>query len=218
MTQVAHAEPATRPAPPAATGPVRRVRVTAVFVLVLAAVVGLAAVHLTQGTSTVGAMDLLRLAIGQGDDNSAAVLVASRLPRLLAGILVGVALGVAGAVLQSVARNSLAAPDTLGIDAGAYFAVVASVALGFSLPAVSAGGLAFLGGLLAAALVLALSSGGTTGPTRLVLAGSAIAMALDALTMLLLLLYAQETTGLFAWGSGTLVQTDLVAVTQMAPS
>ena len=55
------------------------------------------------------------------------VLVASRLPRLLAALVVGVALGVAGAGLQSLARNALASPDTLAVNAGAYLAVVAVV-------------------------------------------------------------------------------------------
>ena len=64
-----------------------------------------------------------------------------------------------------------------------------AIALRWSLPVPFAGGLAFLGGLAAAALVLALASGAGSGPTRLVLAGSAIAMALDAVTMALLLLF-----------------------------
>ncbi|GAA1592278.1 siderophore ABC transporter permease CdtC [Kribbella sancticallisti] len=210
----------TAPRPDVATAPlepVRRVRVAGVFVIALAAVVVLAAVHLTQGTSSVNAGDLLRLAIGQGTDNSANVLVASRLPRLLAGVLVGLALGVAGAGLQSLARNPLASPDTLGVNAGAYLAVVVVAAFGIPLPVLPAGGVAFLGGLAAAVLVLALSSGGTSGPTRLILAGSAVAMALAGLTTLLLLLFREETIGTFAWGSGTLVQTDLNAVQQMAP-
>ena len=210
----------TAPRPDVATAPlepVRRVRVAGVFVIALVAMVVLAAVHLTQGTSSVNAGDLLRLAIGQGTDNSANVLVASRLPRLLAGVLVGLALGVAGAGLQSLARNPLASPDTLGVNAGAYLAVVIVAAFGVSLPALPAGGVAFVGGLAAAVLVLGLSAGGTAGPTRLILAGSAVAMALAGLTTLLLLLYREETIGTFAWGSGTLVQTDLDAVKQMAP-
>ncbi|MEU4395314.1 iron ABC transporter permease [Kribbella sp. NPDC023855] len=197
--------------------PVRRVRVVGVFAVALVALVLLAAIHLTQGTSSVNAGDLLRLAIGQGTDNSANVLVASRLPRLLAGVLVGLALGVAGAGLQSLARNPLASPDTLGVNAGAYLAVVVFAAFGISLPTLPSGGVAFLGGLAAAVLVLGLSAGGTAGPTRLILAGSAVAMALAGLTTLLLLLYREQTIGTFAWGSGTLVQTDLDAVKQMAP-
>ncbi len=197
--------------------PVRRIRVAGVFVITLAAVVVLAGVHLTQGTSSVGAGDLLRLVIGQGTDNSANILVASRLPRLLAGVLVGLALGVAGAGLQSLARNPLASPDTLGVNAGAYLAVVIVAAFGINLPVLPAGGVAFAGGLAAAVLVLALSAGGTSGPTRLILAGSAVAMALSGVTTLLMLLRREETIGTFAWGGGTLVQTDLDAVGQMAP-
>ncbi|WP_233712461.1 iron ABC transporter permease [Kribbella turkmenica] len=203
---------------PGALQPVRRLRVATVFAVATVAVVLLAAVHLTQGTSSVNAGDLLRLLVGQGTDNSANVLIASRLPRLLAGVLVGVALGFAGAGLQSLARNPLASPDTLGVNAGAYLAVVVVAAFGVSLPVLPAGGVAFLGGLAAAALVLTLSSGGSSGPTRLILAGSAVAMALAGVTTLLLLLYREETVGTFAWGAGTLVQTDLNAVTQMTPS
>ncbi|NEA37508.1 iron ABC transporter permease [Streptomyces sp. SID13031] len=214
MTQLTAQRPDLATAP---LEPVRRVRVAGVFVIALVAVVVLAAVHLTQGTSSVNAGDLLKLAIGQGSDNSANVLVASRLPRLLAGVLVGLALGVAGAGLQSLARNPLASPDTLGVNAGAYLAVVTFAAFGISLPTLPAGGVAFLGGLAAAVLVLGLSAGGTAGPTRLILAGSAVAMALAGLTTLLMLLYQEETIRTFAWGAGTLVQTDLVAVQQMAP-
>jgi len=94
---------------------------------------------------------------------------------------------------------------------------VVVAAFGISLPVLPAGGVAFLGGLAAAVLVLALSAGGSAGPTRLILAGSAVAMALAGVTTLLLLLYREETIGTFAWGAGTLVQTDLNAVTQMAP-
>lgn len=198
-------------------GTVGRVRVAVLFGAGLLTALLLAAVHLTQGTSAVGAADLVRLVTGQGTDQASAVLVASRLPRLLAGSLVGVALGIAGACLQSLARNPLASPDTLGVNAGAYLAIVASSAFGLSLPVVPSGALAFVGGLGAAGLVLVLSSGGATGPTRLVLAGTAIAMALQACTTLLLILFEEGTVGLYAWGSGSLVQSDLDAVGRMAP-
>lgn len=220
MTQVAAPGPARPGGPDPAQRPaaaVRPVRVAALYVSATGLLVLAATIHLTQGTSAVDAGDLLRLATGQGTDQAAAVLVASRVPRLLAGVLVGVALGAAGACLQSIARNPLASPDTLGVNAGAYLAVVATAALGLSLPVVVAGGAAFAGGLAAAVLVLALSAGGAAGATRLILAGSAIALALHALTVLLLLLFQESTVGRFAWGSGSLVQSNLDAVTQMAP-
>ncbi|MEU2200149.1 iron ABC transporter permease [Isoptericola sp. NPDC019482] len=193
------------------------VRVVAAFAVALLAVLVLAAVHLTQGTADVGALDVLRALVGADHDGTVAVLVSSRLPRLLAGLLVGVALGVAGAVLQSVARNPLASPDTLAVNAGAYVTVVAAAALGLSVPFYLQGGIAFVGGLAAAALVLALARGGADGPTRLVLAGSAIMLALHSLTMVLLVLFEQETTGLFAWGSGSIVQSGTRTVSMAAP-
>ena len=214
MSRLAEAPPGSaRVALPA----IRRIRVLTAYVLAVAALVVLAAVHVTQGTSTIGAGDLLGLVFGSGDQDAARVLVASRLPRLLAGVLVGTALGVAGAVLQSIARNPLATPDTLAVNAGAYLAVVAASSFGLALPVLPAGLLAFVGGLAAAGLVLALSAGGRAGPTRLILAGSATALALSSLTTLLMLLFEQETIGLFAWGSGSLLQSDLAGVTQMAP-
>ncbi|MGH3356225.1 MAG: iron ABC transporter permease [Nocardioidaceae bacterium] len=215
--------PGAAPAEAAATSddpaaaPARSVRLFAAMAVALGTAVVLAGVHLTQGTAAVDPGDLSRLMTGEGTDLAAAVLIDSRVPRLLAGVLVGVALGVAGAALQSVSRNPLASPDTLAVNAGAHLAVVAAAAVGVSLPALPRGGLAFVGGLLAAGLALTLSAGDGSGPTRLVLAGSAIALALSALTMVLLLLNAEETVGLFAWGSGSLAQIGLGNVTQMAP-
>ncbi|MGO4104761.1 iron ABC transporter permease [Leifsonia sp. YAF41] len=213
---------ATTTAPPAltptgVTAGAGRARLAAFLVGGVLLALVLSAVHLTQGSSAVGLGDLMHVLTGTGDEQSAAVLVASRLPRLLAGLLVGVALGVAGLVMQTVARNVLASPDTLAVNGGAYLAVVAVSAFGISLPALGGGAVAFLGGLAAAALVLGLSAGGGGGTVRLVLAGSAIALALAALTTVLLLLFAEETTGLFAWGAGSLGQTSLDGVSQLGP-
>jgi ABC-type Fe3+-siderophore transport system permease subunit len=187
------------------------------FGLVAAAL--LAAVHVTQGSANVGLPELVGLLGGGSDDQAAAVLVASRMPRLAAGVLVGVALGVAGLVMQTVSRNVLASPDTLAVNAGSYLAVVAVAAFGIVLPVVGGGAVAFLGGLAAAALVLGLSAGGGRGggTVRLVLAGSAIALALAALTTMLLLLHPERTEGLYAWGNGTLAQTGMEPMLQFGP-
>ncbi|WP_233196705.1 iron ABC transporter permease [Verrucosispora sp. ts21] len=201
---------------PAPAGRLPGTRIVGAFIAATALALVVAVVHLTQGTSAVGALDLLRLLTG-GDDETVRVLVASRMPRLLAGLTIGVALGFAGAALQSIARNPLASPDTLAVNAGAHLAIVSVAAFGIALPALPAGGLAFCGGLAAAGLVMAMSSGGQAGTTRLILAGSATALALSSVSMLLLLLFEQATIGLFAWGNGSLVQSDLNALTQLAP-
>jgi iron complex transport system permease protein len=224
VTTLQSAPRATDAAAPAA----RKATLFAALAAGLVLVAVLAAIHVTQGSSSVNVIDLWNVLNpwnvgGSGDDQAAAVLVASRVPRLLAGLLVGVSLGVAGIVMQTVARNILASPDTLAVNAGAYLAVVAVTAFGITLPLLTGSLIAFLGGLAAAALVLGLAAGGGgngtsgAGTVRLVLAGSAIALAFSALTTMLLLLFSEETTGLFAWGAGTLGQTSLDGVTQLGP-
>ncbi|MGO4593050.1 iron ABC transporter permease [Leifsonia sp. 2TAF2] len=180
------------------------------------AVLALALVHLSQGTAAVGTDALWRAMTGTGAGQADAVLAASRLPRLAAGLVVGASLGAAGAALQSVSRNPLASPDTLAVNAGAYLAVVAVAAFGVALPALPAEATAFVGGLLAAVVVLGLSRAGA-GPVRLVLAGSALALALSGVSGMLLLLYSQETTGLFAWGNGSLGQSGMDGVAPLLP-
>ncbi|RUQ05216.1 iron ABC transporter permease [Microbacterium sp. HSID17254] len=179
---------------------------TGVGVLVALAVVlvAVACWHLTQGTSG---------AVFADTD----VLWGSRVPRLAAGVAVGVALGVAGILLQSLARNALASPDTLGVTAGAYLAVTALAAFGIAVPVWASGAVAFAGGIVAAGIVLGLAGGAGSSTTRLILAGSALALAFQAATSTLLILFDEETKGLLAWGSGSLSQLGLTAFLQAAP-
>jgi iron complex transport system permease protein len=108
----------------------------------------------------------------------------ARLPRTVLGLLVGGALGLAGAAMQGVARNPLADPGILGVNAGAAFAVVVAVAwLGVA-------GLSgylwfsFAGAAGAAVLVYAVASLGREGatPLKLALAGAATSAGLVSLT------------------------------------
>ncbi|MEW2060636.1 iron ABC transporter permease [Streptomyces sp. NPDC007002] len=220
-TAAGAAGPAGAAIPVAAAPPARRGRMLLLALAGLLALAALALTHVSQGTAAVDLHTLWQLATGASSDRSAheqtaAVVLDSRLPRLAAGLLVGCALGAAGAALQSVSRNMLASPDTLAVNAGAYLAVVTVAAFGISLPALPAGGTAFLGGLLAAAVVLGLSRAGA-GPIRLVLAGSALTLALSGLSGMLLLLRSQQTTGLFAWGNGALAQIGMQSIDRLAP-
>ncbi|GAA2121856.1 iron ABC transporter permease [Glycomyces algeriensis] len=199
------------------SGP-RLLPIAAVFTAAVGSLIALAALHLTQGTSTVDAGDLLRLLTGSADPAVWNVLEGARLPRLTGAVLTGIALGASGVLLQSVARNPLASPDTLAVNAGAHLAVTAVAAFGLTLPLLSGIGVAFTGALLTAGLVLALSAGGgEAATTRLILAGSATAMAANSLVTLLVLLFQEETTGLFAWGSGNLNLAGFGTIVQAAP-
>ncbi len=204
------------------TGPGGTAAGAGVLAILVLTIVAVGLWHLTQGTSGVGPRDLLRLLGGAQESVGGVpvsdVLTGSRLPRLFAGVAVGFALGAAGALLQSITRNVLASPDTLAVTAGSYFALSLVAAFGLAVPLWASSGVAFVGGLLAAALVLGLAGNSAgNGTTRLILAGSATAMALDAATAMLLILFKENTTGLFAWGSGSLAQLNLDASVRAAP-
>ncbi|WAL39383.1 iron ABC transporter permease [Brevibacterium sp. BRM-1] len=192
-------------------------RTGALFAALALALAALSVAHLLQGTSAVSPADLARWALGAGRGDEAGILIDSRLPRLLAGLLVGCALGVSGAILQSVTRNSLASPDTLAVNAGAFLALTACAAFGIALPFFSSAAVAFAGGLATAALVLALSSGPRSSPIQLVLSGSVITLGFSALTSMLLLFFPFQTQSLFAWGAGSLSQAGLGGVVRLLP-
>ncbi len=107
-----------------------RWRQLAVPVATLAVLVLLSAVGLGRGDFPIGVADVLRTLVGLGERAQEFVVLQLRAPRIVVGLLVGLALGVAGALFQTSARNPLASPDTLGITQGASVGAVAAIVLG----------------------------------------------------------------------------------------
>ncbi|QMW66564.1 iron ABC transporter permease [Mumia sp. ZJ1417] len=213
------AEPATE-GPSASPGQDDGRRLTWSLALVvtglLALIVVLAAINVVQGTAAVGLGDLWAWVTGSADQQVSAVVVDSRLPRVAAALVVGIALGAAGCVLQSISRNVLASPDTLAVNAGAFLALTVAATVG--LPGLIFGDLvlAFVGGLAAAGVVFLLA-GTDYGTVRLVLAGTVVAMVLMSLATTLIILNPIEGQGLQAWESGMLSQNGLGGVRAMVP-
>ncbi|WP_053914290.1 iron ABC transporter permease [Streptomyces sp. SCSIO 75703] len=203
--------PATRA--PAAAPRSGAAAVTAGLVLL---VLVLAVADITQGTAAVGPAEVAKALTGRSDPADASVVIASRLPRMTAGLLIGAVLGAAGSVLQAVSRNVLASPDTLAVNAGSYLALGLVATTGVSLPLLASSGVAFAGGLAAAAVVLGLSGLGT-GTVRLVLAGTALALGLRSTTEALILLFPEQTDGLYAWNQGSIAQNGFDGVLRMLP-
>ncbi|MBM7601345.1 iron complex transport system permease protein [Virgibacillus halotolerans] len=107
-----------------------------------------------------------------------------RLPRSLAGILVGASFAVAGAMMQGMTRNPLADPGLLGLNAGAIFMVAICYAFLPGLPYNYLILFSFVGASISVALVYGVSSLSTksASPVRIVLAGAAVTALFTALS------------------------------------
>ena len=120
-----------------------------------------------------------------GEEQAMRVFMTLRLPRTCMAVLAGFGLGVAGMVYQTVFRNPLASPDIIGVSsgasAGAAFAILFLTGSAFAVM-----GSAFLGSMIAVALVLALTSiAPEKGNASIVLAGIAIHSLAQTILMVL---------------------------------
>ncbi|MGH3994939.1 MAG: FecCD family ABC transporter permease [Pseudonocardiaceae bacterium] len=144
---------------------------------------------------------------------------ALRIPRTLLGILVGIALGVAGALMQGHTRNPLADPGLLGVNAGAAFLVVVGIYVFGMTSLFGYVWFAFAGAFAASVLVFVLGSLGRGGPTpvTLALAGVALAALLQALTSALVLSDVQTLDAYRFWAVGAIAGRDTAIAGQVAP-
>ncbi|CUU54618.1 iron complex transport system permease protein [Parafrankia irregularis] len=158
-------------------------------------------------------------ALGHDDGSEDAYIVRElRLPRTILGVGVGMALGLAGALMQALTRNPLADPGLLGVDMGAAMAVVVAIALlGITSPT---GYVWFaLGGAAATSTLVYLlgSLGRVTSPDRMVLAGAAVSAALSAFVGSILIIDGQTFDRWRFWVVGSLAGRGLDLVWQLGP-
>ncbi|MFI6895529.1 FecCD family ABC transporter permease [Streptomyces sp. NPDC050256] len=143
------------------------------------------------GDFPIGLSRVIATLLGRGEQVDEFVVMDLRMPRALAGLVVGVALGVSGAITQSVARNPLASPDVLGITGGASMVAVflVTVSGGTAAAVVSSVGLsaaALAGGLGAGLLVYFLAWRRGIDGFRLILIGISVSAMTEAVTTWLL--------------------------------
>jgi len=172
----------------------RAVTVKALGVIALLGVLLLviAVVSMNVGKMNLSPAEVFRVVLGQGTDKQNLIVFQLRLPRIVLAVLVGIGMSVSGSVMQSLLKNDMASPGTLGISSGAglfvllYISVFTSMsaATPFMLPA-----LAFVGGIMAAALIFMLSyrRGREISPTGLILTGVAMGSGYGALSLMITL-------------------------------
>lgn len=142
----------------------------------------------------------------QGDTTIAHIVLNLRLPRIIGGIICGFALAVCGAAMQSMMKNPLADPYTMGISSGAGFGAALAMILGIEL--IAGGGIvvnAFVFAVIPAVIILFLSRFRKATPTMMVLCGISLMYLFNALTQLFMLIAdPDDMSAVYEWMVGSL--------------
>ncbi|MDR1131518.1 MAG: iron chelate uptake ABC transporter family permease subunit [Oscillospiraceae bacterium] len=191
-------------------------RRNAVCLALAMAIIALAALMLVMGSVIYPLSDVIRALRGEQVRGAAFAVMTLRLPRMLSGVLAGIAFGISGSAFQSMLRNSLASPDIIGVTGGAGAAAVfCMLILRMSGAGVSAAAVTF--GLIVAVIIYMLSGGGSFGGGRLILIGIGIGAMLQAVISYILVRASQyDVPVAMRWLSGSLNGTKLAELPPLA--
>ncbi|WP_063127787.1 FecCD family ABC transporter permease [Nocardia fusca] len=174
-----------------------------VTVVLLAAAGVVALLALGTGDFAIPPDRVVRALLGNGVGGDELVVREWRMPRVLMALVLGAALGISGAILQSVTRNPLGSPDIVGFNSGAYTGALLVLLSGGGYYATAAGALG--GGLLTALAIFLLAFRQNVKGFRLIIVGIGVGAMLAAVnTWLILRADLDEAMSAAAWGVGTL--------------
>jgi iron complex transport system permease protein len=145
----------------------------------------------------------------QANATEAHIVINLRLPEILTALVGGMALGVCGTAMQSMLKNPLADPYTMGISSGAGFGAALAIILGIEI--LAGGGIvvnAFIFSLIPALIILFLSKFKKATPTMMVLCGIALMYLFNAMTQLFMLLAdPDDMSTVYTWMIGAVTGT-----------
>lgn len=184
-----------------------------------AALVGLGLLSVVIGSHAVTLDDITAAVTGVPANDVERVVRYVRIPRTLAGILAGIALAVAGVVMQGLTRNPLAGPGILGVTSGASLAVVLAMSVFGIVTTSGYVWFAFLGAAVAATFVYVLGSMGFGGatPVKLALSGAAFSALAGSITTGITLLDKNALDDFRFWVVGSLTRADSESLLTVLP-
>lgn len=206
-------------APVALAGPSVRARRLGLLGVLLLLLLGTVAAGLAVGAREIPLAEVWSALVAPTGAENDVVVRSLRVPRTLLGVAVGLALGMAGALMQGHTRNPLAEPGLLGVSAGAAFLVVVGIHV-FGVASLSGYvWFAFAGAFGASVLVFLLGSASRDGatPVTLALAGVAVTALLQAFTSALVLADSRTLDQYRFWAVGSLAGRDDDVALQVLP-
>lgn len=182
----------------------RRTRFLIVSIFLAILTFSLSGAMLMLGNTNYSVATVIKVLFGEKIEGAVFAINTLRLPRMLAGLLAGMAFGMAGNTFQTMLRNPLASPDIIGVTSGSSVAAVFCIlVLQISGTVVSI--TAVISGLVVAILLFVLSKGGSFSGGRLILIGIGVQAMLNAAISYLLLKASQyDVPGAMRWLSGSL--------------
>lgn len=185
-------------------------------IVLVAAVIALAVVAMVYGNTIYSLNTVIRVVLGEDVQGAVFTIRTLRLPRMLTGILAGLAFGMAGYTFQKLLGNPLASPDIIGITSGAsVVAVFAILVLHLSGMVVSI--MAVAGGLFIAFLIYTLAQGEGFFNGRLILTGIGVQAFLNSVISWILLKASEyDVASALRWLSGSLNGVALTEVPLLA--
>lgn len=183
----------------------RRKRRGVLITIVLGFLLGiLAMMSLMFGSETITFPEVVASIIFKRPSDNQFILHTLRLPRMLAGLMSGMAFGFAGNTFQKMLRNPLASPDVIGITSGASISAVYGIlVLGYSGMRISV--MAMVMSLIVTLCIYLLSQGGSFSGGKLILIGIGVqAMIQSAISYLLLQASQYDVAYAMRWLSGSL--------------
>lgn len=178
-------------------------RVGVIWGILIAALCILSLVAIAVGSAGYSIAEILRALFRDEKSTIKVIVLNLRLPRLILALLIGASLSASGALLQSVMRNPLADPGTIGVSAGAGTAAT-TILLLFPHLTNSVPLFAFAGAALACFLIYSMAWKRGVDPTRIILSGVAINSVLGAYNSLLQMMHTDSLEGVLAFMNGSL--------------
>ena len=151
-----------------------------IFILLAVMLVFMMFLSILSGSVYIKPHDVFNVLTGNDSSSVNALLIFNiRLPRMIAGVFAGMGLACAGVILQSVMNNSLASPNTIGVNSGAGFAVMLALFI-YNGSSSHSAVFAFAGALITTFLVFGIAYLGDNSRTTIILAGITISSLLSA--------------------------------------